>query len=369
MLTICSPQLGLSLESNSGGEVYDREVIIKLCQEDVSIHALIPKGRTYPQLDNLIVKHTFLRSIIPPHFFNFFVFPYLLNTYLFHHFDLLRVHNPYFVGPAACLFKYMYPQVPLVLSHLHLESGFNFVIDKPLIKFYDHVITISQSTKNEIHQLLNYPLSKITVAYPGVDQRFKQGVKSQELISQYHLENKLVLLFLGGLKPRKNLFFLLHLLKSLNQSQVVLMFAGTGPLLAKLKQKAESLNLQSQVIFTGFIKEKDKVKYYRLADILLLPSLKEGFGMTITEAAACAIPAIGADHYSIKEIIINRKTGFLAKPDDLKNWTKLTLQLIKSTALRQQLGQAAQKRVKSYYSWDKNIQTQLTVFNQLIKKL
>ena len=357
-MQICSPQLGLSPQSNSGGEVYDREVISRLCQKGVKVHTLLPKGRSYPQINNLKINHAFIRPMTPPHIFNAFVFPYLLKTYLFTNFDILRVHNPYFVGPAALLFKYMFPKIPLVLSHLHLEGGFNSTLDRLTIKKYDHIITISKSTKNEIITNFNYPKSKISIAYPGVDSRFKPAKK---------INTNLTLLFLGGLKQRKNPIFLLNLLKNLKNKNLKLVFAGTGPLLKKLKVKTKLLGLTNQVEFLGFVSEQDKVKVYQSADILLLPSLKEGFGMTIAEAGACAVPAVGANHYSISEIIKDNQTGLLAKPNDLNDWVKKLIQLIKSKQLRQKLGNSAQKHVRHQFTWEKNINLHLKVFNQLVK--
>ncbi len=358
-MIICSPQLGLSPESNSGGEVYDRELISRLCQKDIKIHTLLPKGRSHPKLDNLIVNHALIRPMVPPHAFNAFVLPYLIKTYLTEHFDLLRVHNPYFVGPAALSFKKLFPKVPVVLSHLHTESGFNGFIDWFTLKKYDHIITISKSTKDQLHQDYNYPKSRITVAYPGVDKKFKP------LNSRPKFQT-ISLLFLGGLKQRKNPQFLLKLLKKLNNQNIKLVIAGTGPLLGELKKLTQALKLSDQVSFTGFVKEQDKLKLYQQADILLLPSLKEGFGMTITEAAACSVPSIGADHYSISEIIKDEATGLLAKPNDLNHWSDKLIQLIKAPDLRQQMGQNARKHILKHFTWENNIKKHLKVYEGLI---
>ncbi len=365
MPSICSPQLGLSPESNSGGEVYDREVISRLCQQGVKVYSFLPKGRSYSRHDNLFINHAPIRSITPPHFFSVLVLPYLIKTYLTTKFDILRVHNPYFIGPAALTFKALFPQVPVVLSHLHAESGLNGFIDAVTLKKYDHIITISKSTKKELNQDYQYPMSKITVAYPGVDKSFKPRPKADQPLVE---KTKTTLLFLGGLKKRKNPQFLLKLLAKLNKKNLKLIMAGTGPLLSELKSLTSSLNLESQVTFTGFIKEQDKLNIYQSADILLLPSLKEGFGMTITEAAACGVPAIGADHFSISEIIKNNQTGFLACPNDVNDWAKKTIQLIKSEQLRQKLGQNAREFVTKTFNWDKNINLHIKIFKKLTKK-
>jgi len=366
MLSICSPQLGLNPESNSGGEVYDKEVISRLCQKNITVYSLLPKNRKFPAHANLKITHASIKSIIPPHIFSFFVLPYIIKTYRQQKFDLLRIHNPYFLGFSALIFKKLFPNVPIVASCLHLEQGFNYLILKKTISIYDYIITISQSTKNELISAFNYPSSKISIAYPGIDKKFKPGVKSKDLIKKYQLKNKIVLLFLGGLKARKNPNFLLNVLQKLNNPNLILIFAGTGLLFNQLKQKTKNQGLEKQVIFTGFIKEKDKVKYYQLADILLLPSLKEGFGMTITEAGACAVPAVGADNYSIKEIIQDEKTGFLAKLNNVDDWVDKLNQLIKSPSLRQKMGQVAQKHVRQKFSWEENINTHLKVFKKLL---
>jgi len=367
MLSICSPQLGLSPESNSGGEVHDREILTRLCQQNIIVHSLLPRGRSYPSQDNLKINYAWIRSMVPPHVFNAFVFPYLIKTYLTQGFNLLRVHNPYFVGPAAVIFKKLFPQVPLVLTHHHVEKGINHLIDKIFINKFDHIITVSQYTKKQIIDNFLYPSKKISVAYNGINNCFQPGLKSKNLVQKLGLEDKVVLLFLGGLKVRKNPQFLLDVLVAINNPDVCLIFAGTGPLLKRLKIKTIKLGLESQVRFTGFISESEKSQYYQLADILLLPSLEEGFGMTLTEAGACSIPVIGSNNSSIKEIIVSGKTGYLAKTNDIHDWVQKLIQLIKSKTFRQQMGKSAQKHVRNKFSWDKSIKIHLKIFDQLIK--
>jgi glycosyltransferase involved in cell wall biosynthesis len=365
-MKICSPQLGLSPESNSGGEVHDREIINSLCQKGVKVFILLPRNRPYTQHKNLYVTHTSVRPIVPPHAYNLFVLPYLIKAYQQHKFDLLRVHNPYFVGPAAVIFKKIFPKMPLVATYHHLEKGINRLIDKAVVEKFDHIITVSQSTKKEIVSHLNYPKNKITVAYNGVDSRFQPGPKPKALIKKYGLENKTVLLFLGGLKSRKNPLFLLEIMRYLDQPNLCLVFAGAGPLLRRLKQKTEKLGLSPRVRFAGFVSESEKVSYYRLADVVLLPSLKEGFGMTIAEAGACAVPAIGSNNSSIKEIILAGKTGYLANTNDINDWTRKLVQLIKSQFQLKKMGRAAQKHVRQQCSWERSIQIHLKIYYQLI---
>ncbi|MCX6816715.1 MAG: glycosyltransferase family 4 protein [Candidatus Beckwithbacteria bacterium] len=364
-LKICSPELGLSPESNSGGEVYDREVINRLCQAGVKVFSLLPKNRPYLKHKNLTVAYAPIKPMFPPHVFSAFVLPYLIKTYKAEKFDILRVHNPYFVGPAASVFKKLYPQVPVIATYHHLEEGINHLIDKIVIRNFDHLIAVSHFTKNEIITRLNYPEEKISVIYDGVGKEFQPGPKPQKLIDHWDLAGNFVILFVGGLKQRKNPAFLLTVLDKIGNKNTVLIYAGTGPLEKSLKLQVQNLGLTDRVKFTGFVPESDKVLLYRLADILVLPSSKEGFGMTLTEAGACGIPVIGNNNSSIREIIQDGQTGFLAKPGDVNDWVEKILQLIKSPDLRQKMGKIALKYVINKFTWRKNIKTQLKIFNQL----
>jgi len=348
-LIICSPQLGLSPESNSGGELYDREVINRLCARGVKVFTLLPKARPYLKHQNLSVSYAPIQPMFPPHIFSAFVLPYLIKTYKKEKFDILRVHNPYFVGPAALVFKKLYPQVPIIASYLHLESGANQFIDRLVVKSFDHIICISQNTKQEIIDKLNYPAKKISVAYPGVDKRFQPGGK--------HV-GRFTIMFVGGLKPRKNPEFLLKVLTKLDRPEVQLIFCGTGPLKNKL--------VGSNVKVTGYVPESQKPALYHQASVVVLPSIKEGFGMTLTEAGASGIPVISNNHSSIREIIQDNQTGFLARTNDVADWVNKLLQLIKSPQLCEKMGDQARKFITQTFTWDKNINIHLKIYESLI---
>ena len=341
-MMICSPQLGLSPESNSGGEVYDREVINRLCDKGVKVLTLLPKSRPYLYNKNLTVKYAPVKIMYPPQVFSAFVLPYLIKTYRQERFDILRVHNPYFVGPAAAIFNKIFPKVPVVASFLHLENQW-------LTGKFDHIITISKSTKTEIIESLHYPSEKISVAYPGVDERFRPGRKNGK---------NFTIMFIGGLKPRKNPEFLLQVLARINQPNVELVLAGDGPLKNKLKGK--------HVRVTGFIAEKDKPTLYHQADVVVLPSVKEGFGMTLIEAGASGLPVVGNRVWSIPEIIQDGVTGFLARSGDADDWAQKIIQLIKSEPLRRKMGEAGRRQALTKFTWEKNIQAQLKVYENLV---
>jgi glycosyltransferase involved in cell wall biosynthesis len=86
------------------------------------------------------------------------------------------------------------------------------------------------------------------------------------------------------------------------------------------------------------------------ADIFCLPSYREGFGMTIIEAAACAVPAVASRIYGITDAVVDGKTGLLIPCGDVAALTQALLKLILEDNLRQQMGNAARVRALELFS-------------------
>ncbi len=297
-MKICSPQLGLSPESNLGGEVHDREMIKALDNLGVETLIILPWGKKYPSLKHAKVYFLPTPFVYPPWIFNVLILPYLFILQLKYRFDVLRVHSPYFVGPAAIFFKLFFPNVKITASYLHLETNnklFSF-IDRNLIQHYTAITTISDFTKNEIEK--RYQVKSIVIPC-GIDSKYKPLSKNQKLLDKYNLKNKKVLLFLGQLIERKNIPFLFKVLKKLPENYV-LMICGDGPLRGQLEVEAPK-----GVIFSGKVLEEEKVNYYNLADVFVYPSLKEGFGLSVAEAMACGKPVVASNTPIVENTPLN----------------------------------------------------------------
>ena len=87
-----------------------------------------------------------------------------------------------------------------------------------------------------------------------------------------------------------------------------------------------------------------------IADILVLPSFREGFGLVIMEAAAMGIPAIGSKIYGLSDSIIHGETGLLVTPKDSGELAKALHKFVYDTELCSKFGQSAQKRALEYFS-------------------
>ncbi len=323
-MIVCSPQLGISPESNLGGEVYDREILKSLDELGVTTLIILPWGKKYPPLKR--AKFYFLPTpfVYPPWLFNLLILPYLLYLYSKYKFDILRVHSPYFVGPAAILFSLLNQKVKVIPSYLHLENNniYNFV-DRLLLPHYYKIIAISQSTKQDLINDFQVPPERIKVIPCGVDEKYRPKGRNDELIESLNLKNKKILLYLGQLIRRKNIPFLFEVLKYL-PSKFVLLLCGDGPFKKELEETVKTMGLSDRVVFTGRIRESDKVDYYNLADVFVYPSLNEGFGLSVYEALACGKRVIASDIPVFKEV---KSRGIVLLPLDAPTWVRAILEI------------------------------------------
>lgn len=363
-LVICSPQLGMSPDSNLGGEVHDREILKALADLGVEIHIILPLFKKHENHKNFHFYYLPSPFIYPPWIFNFLILPYLLFIYLKTNFNLLRVHSPEFSGLGAVIFKLIFPKVKIATTFHHVDCWTrteNFVAAKS-----DLITTVSQATKVELLKKLgdhkNY--KNIVVVPNGVSGKYRPDKKSPGLVNQYDLTGKKTLLYLGQLIKRKNLAFLLHLIKKLPTSYKLLLCGG-GSESKNLKILVRKLNLEGRVIFTGVITETQKVDYYNLADYFVYPSLKEGFGLSVVEAMACGKVVITSDIPPFLEIAANNENIF-ALPLNFDDWVKEILFVGSSPSRKQKMVNSA-KRFAEKLTWHRVGQSYLEAIQLVLK--
>lgn len=337
-MIICSPQLGLSPESNLGGEVYDREMLKGLDALGVQTVIILPWGKKYPPLKHAKIYFLPLPFVYPPWLFNVLILPYLFFLYSKFKFDILRVHSPYFVGPTAILFGCIFRNVKIIPSYLHLEPDNKFydLIDRLLLPRWKLITTISETTGSEIGSRYRIDTERIIVVPCGVEKKYRPVAKNKLLLKKFGLDGRTILLYLGQFIERKNITFLLKVIRELPAS-FVLVLCGDGSERKMLERMCSDENLTGKVVFTGFVLEKDKLDYYNLADVFLCPSLKEGFGLSVNEALACGKKVIASNLPVFNEIT---NASLVLVPLDVELWVKEI-----------QMGKKTQRTRRLSYYW------------------
>ena len=133
-----------------------------------------------------------------------------------------------------------------------------------------------------------------------------------------------------------------------------LLLAGTGPLEADLRRKADQLGLREHLRFLGFV--EDMRAFMQSIDIFLLSSRWEGFGYVLAEAMAAAKPIVAFDVSSNPELVKHGVNGFLAAPFDTGQFAHYLMRLIKDRILRENFGQKGLERVQREFAFDRVIQ-------------
>ncbi len=226
-----------------------------------------------------------------------------------------------------------------------------------LVKTTDMIFTISEFSKREIGHFFPSALPKMEKIHLGIDfGHFRPdatALSREQVRKHYSLPEEFVL-FVGNLKPNKNVMALLRSYHSILKQapnltwKVVIVGQKEGFRIGdnEAVDFIHQQGLQDRVLFTGFVKEEDLPIVYQLATLFVFPSLYEGFGLPPLEAMACGCPVACSTSASLPEVCQDFAYYFDAREDEsLKD---LLLKLFSDKALREEKVSEASKWVKKY---------------------
>ena len=167
-------------------------------------------------------------------------------------------------------------------------------------------------------------------------------------------EEALIFLFLGRLTKDKGVLDLAQAFTMLNNNNVHLLFVGPDEQFMQSKIELLTQTCSQNVHFVGYASNPES--FMAAADVICLPSYREGFGSVIIEAAAVGIPAIASRIYGVTDAIVENETGLLHQPKNINDLKFCIESLIYNKLLRFELGEKAKKRAISAFNKDLLIQ-------------
>lgn len=169
------------------------------------------------------------------------------------------------------------------------------------------LITVSDSTQRDAHELIGIPSGRMQTIYPCIDERFtnKRDEEQTRLFRQQHGLEEGFFLYLGTLEPRKNISAIIEAYALLREKQAIrqklVLAGGKGWLYDEIFTKVQQMGLEREVLFPGFVSDKDQVLWYQAANVFVYPPLYEGFGLPVAEALACGTPVVTSNVSSLPE--------------------------------------------------------------------
>jgi glycosyltransferase involved in cell wall biosynthesis len=198
---------------------------------------------------------------------------------------------------------------------------------KWMLKKCDKVICVSHFTKNTIIAANKLTDEKIVVLNNCLDPYLPPPItngKSKDLLKKYGLKNNdLVLITLTRLSSKelyKGYDHVLHSIKDLSIRYPSIKYLIVGRYDSAEKKRLDTIiekeQIEDQVIFTGYIQDNEIAEHYNLADIYIMPSKKEGFGIVFIEAMYYGLPVIAGNKDGSADALLNGKLGLLVNPDN-----------------------------------------------------
>ncbi|MWC28499.1 N-acetyl-alpha-D-glucosaminyl L-malate synthase BshA [Paenibacillus sp. MMS18-CY102] len=272
--------------------------------------------------------------------------------------DLLHVH--YAVPHAICahLAKQMVGDRLKTVTTLHGTDITVLAQDESLkdlirlgINTSDAVTAVSADLIRETRDLLDIA-NPIDLTYNFVDKRIYYPRECQSLKSDYAPKGEKLLMHISNFRPVKRISDVIDTFARVaDVMPAKLLLVGEGPELIKAQFRINQLGLDDRVHFLG--KQDDVAQLISIADLMLLPSEKESFGLVALEAMACGVPTIGSLAGGIPELVSHGETGYLSAIGDTESMAANAVRLLSDDKLFKQFRDACIRRAQSKFCNDR----------------
>jgi len=293
-----------------------------------------------------------------------------LSSRLKGHYDILNCHNfPSTITAIEVKKKKDTPVVwfchePLNIVQKNFPVNFIKKYEKKLIDEIDEIVTYPFYNRPIIEKIYGRTPKEVL---PGIDlEKFLKG-DSEKIKENFHLSDN-VLLFVGQLIKDKRVQDIIKALKIVLDEGIsaCLIIVGDGNYKNELTSLANRLGISDNVVFTGYVNQKDLPHYYACADVFLNPSIKQSWGLAPFEALAAETSVIVSRDTGGAEVIKKEGIGIVLEPMNPNIWGREILNILEDTDKQTALGKKGNKWVKKNMKWNKFAHDLLTIFESVI---
>ena len=239
------------------------------------------------------------------------------------------------------------------------------VLDRGLQKLWQGVVVDSEAVGDLLVSEVGIDQARVTVIPNFVAPHLFERAGAERRGGADHM----VMLMAAHFTPVKGHRFALDALAQLERSApggAVLDMLGEGPLLDDCRQLAAELGVGHLARFHG--RRSDLAAWLHRSDVVLLPSLWEGFGLVLAEGMACGKPAVSFRIGGASEVIVDGQTGFLTPPGDVRSLAAALERLRDEPVLREQMGRAGRERAARLFTLDRALTLYETLYEGVARR-
>lgn len=232
-------------------------------------------------------------------------------------------------------------------------------VEREVIGCSDLVCASTPEERDQLVSLYDADPDRVEIVPPGVDhEMFSPGTDADRAHARAALRvsGRRVLLFVGRIQPLKGADLAIRCLAALDDPRALLLVVG-GPSgrdgdgeLTRLRELADALGVHDQVRFVSPQRHARLRAFYRAADVCVVPSRSESFGLVALEAAACGTPVVATAVGGLRSLVADGETGFLVAERDPVAFAAPVSVLLDAPDVAHEMGLAAQARSRRY-SW------------------
>ena len=372
-------KIGITCHTGSGGSgVLATELGLRLASRGHEVHFIT---RESPFRLRGFVDNVFLHLVETVYYPLFQEPPHTLSmaskmaeTAVSYQLDVLHVHYAIPHAVSAYLAKQMLRPQPLaVVTTLH-GTDITLVGNQPsfqsitrfCIEQSDCVTAVSEFLRQETLRTFEVA-NGIRVIHNFVDaERFRPGV-SPELRRRFARDDEFILMHASNFRPVKNVRALVEIFARV-QAEVPakLVLIGEGPDLPFAKRRLTELRLTDRVLFLG--NQQCIEELLPAADLFLLPSHHESFGLAALEAMACGTVVLATETGGTREVIDHGRNGYLCPPNDVDAWTSTALAVLRDPAQRARLQVAAREAAVRRFAAEKQVAAYEEVYLEAMQR-
>jgi len=287
--------------------------------------------------------------------------------------DLL--HIPHYNAPLL----HRGPLLVSILDLIHItdpvygRSLRSWVYARPMLNLVarkaEHIVTLSEYSKAQIVERLGVQPEKITAIYCGVNGKFRclDRKEAYAAVSEALGIQEPYLLFVGSLKPHKNISTLLQAFMLLRQrhdiSQRLLIVGEDARWKSLLLEECSRLGIQGSTTFVPYVAQELLPKVYAGADLLVMPSTIEGFGLPVLEAMASGTPVVCSRAASLPEVAGDAALYF--DPTSVEELAEKIEKLLSSRDLQESLRAKGLERAKQF-TWEESTRKHVELYQRLL---